>query len=428
MRRFTFLMLLCTLVASSPGAQGVTIVAPAAPGGGWDQLARAMQRALESEGLARPVTVENIPGAAGTIGLARFVSGRRGDGRALLVTGLVMVGGIAQNRSPVGLDAATPIARLVGEYEAIAVPATSPFASLGDLLDALAGNPAAVSWGGGSAGGTDQMLVDLLARARGVDPRRTSYVAFAGGGEARAALLGAQVSAGVSGVGEFAELAAGGLVRILAVSSPERIAGIDAPTLREAGVDLTLANWRGVMAPPGITAAERRRLEEMVLAMARSATWREELGRRGWDDLTLGSDAFARYITSEVHRVDLLAAARRGSDAVPGAAGRARMPMALGVLLVIALALGRRASNAPAVEVRWRPVALILVAMLGNLLLSEGAGFIPGAMLLFGATAVAFGERSLLRVLLVAGLFVGATFVLFREVLGVALPIGRWWT
>lgn len=426
MRRPLCLVVLCALVAGSARPQGLTIVAPAAPGGGWDQLARAMQHVLEREGLARPVTVENIPGAAGTIGLARFVSGRRGDARALLVTGLVMVGGIAQNRAPVGLEAATPIARLVGESEAIAVPAASPFKSLGNLLDALARDPAAVSWGGGSAGGTDQMLVDLLARARNVDPRRTSYVAFAGGGEARAALLGAQVTAGVSGVGEFAELALGGLVRILAVSSPDRIAGIDAPTLREMGVDVTLANWRGVMAPPGITAAERRRLEEIVLAMTRSATWREELVRRGWDDLTMGGDAFARFIAAEVHRVNLLATARRGGDVGTGRT-LAAMPIVLAALLVLSLALGWRAAERRSVAVRWQPVALMLGAMLGNLLLSEGAGFIPGAMLLFGATAVAFGERAPRRVLLVAGLFVTATFLLFREVLGVALPVGRWW-
>jgi putative tricarboxylic transport membrane protein len=416
------------LAARAQGGAALTIVAPAAPGGGWDQLARTMQRTLELEGIARSVQVENVPGAAGTIGLARFVSGRVGDPRALLVTGLVMVGGIAQNASPVRLDAATPIARLVGEYEAVAVPAASPLKSLGDLLDLLQRDIGAVSWGGGSAGGTDQMLVDLVAQSRALDPRRTSYVAFAGGGEARAALLGGQVTVGVSGVGEFAELATSGLVRILAVSAPERLPGIDAPTLREAGVDVVLANWRGVMAPPGLRAADRRRLEEEILRMTTTRTWKDELARRGWQDLTMGSDAFGRYLVAEVNRVERLAQARRGAGAPVGTRGP-RLPAVLVTVLLIALVAGRRGVEASGGAPRhWRPVALILSAMLVNLLVSERAGFVPGAALLFGSTAFAFGERRWTRLVPIACGFALGTFLLFRGLLGVALPVGTWWS
>ena len=414
------------LVIAQPGP-ALTIVAPAAPGGGWDQLARTMQRTLEHEGIRGSVQVENVPGAAGTIGLARFVSGRAGDPAALLVTGLVMVGGIAQNASPVRLDAATPIARLVGEYEAVAVPAASPLKSLGDLLALLARDVGAVSWGGGSAGGTDQMLVDLVAQARGLDPRRTSYVAFAGGGEARAALLGGQVTVGVSGVGEFAELASSGLVRILAVSAAARLPGIDAPTLREAGVDVVLANWRGVMAAPGLRAADRRRLEEEILRMTATATWKEELARRGWQDLTMGSDAFGRYLVSEVNRVERLALARRGTGPRVETRG-SRLPVVLAMVLVLSLVMGRRGTDrAPVARRDWRPVALILGAMLVNLVVSERAGFVAGAAVLFASTALAFGERRLARVVPVAVGFALATFLLFRGALGVALPVGSWW-
>ncbi|MBL8959134.1 MAG: tripartite tricarboxylate transporter TctB family protein, partial [Gemmatimonadetes bacterium] len=322
---------------------------------------------------------------------------------------------------------ATPIARLVGEYEAVAVPATSPLKSLGDLLALLERDVGAVSWGGGSAGGTDQMLVDLVAQARAVDPRRTSYVAFAGGGEARAALLGGQVTVGVSGVGEFAELASSGLVRILAVSSPMRLPGIDAPTLREAGVDVVLANWRGVMAPPGLRAAERRRLEADILRMTETPTWQEELARRGWQDVAMGSDAFGRYLASEVNRVERLALARRGTG--PQAVTRgSRLPWVLAVVLVLSLVMGRRRAAHDALARRhWRPVALILGAMLVNLVVSDRAGFVAGAAILFAATALAFGERRLARVLPVAVGFALATFLLFRGALGVALPVGTWW-
>ena len=427
------LALLVLVVGSRLAAQGapLTIVAPAAPGGGWDQLARAMQHALEAERLAPRVTVENIPGAAGTVGLARVVSGRRGDGASLLVTGLVMVGGVVQNASPVGLADATPIARLVGEYEAIAVPAASPWKSLGDLVAALRADPGAVSFGGGSAGGTDQILVDLLARAAGVDPRRVSYVAFSGGGEARTALLGAQVSAGVSGVGEFAELATAGQVRLLAVSSPARLRGLDVPTIREAGLDVSLANWRGVLAPPGITPRQRADLERLVEGLVRSATWQDELRRRGWEDLWLGGDGFARFIAAEVRRVEALAALKRGEG---GREVRApALPLVLGGLLVVSLALtvtGRRRAGTeavtPAATGSWRGPALALGGLVTSTLASDLAGFVPASVLLFTMTALAFGEPRRVRVVLVALAFSVAVFAMFRYGLGVPLPLGAW--
>ena len=158
------------------------ITAPAAPGGGWDQTARALQLALQTEGLAGTVTVENVVGAAGTIGLARFTGAERGRGDALMVSGLIMLGGVVMHQSPITLHDVTPIARLTGEYEVIVVPVASPFRTLADLIAALRNNPEAVSWGGGSAGGSDQMLAGLLADAVGVAPRRINYIAFSGGG------------------------------------------------------------------------------------------------------------------------------------------------------------------------------------------------------------------------------------------------------
>ncbi len=211
-------ILVAAAMAAPAFAQELTIIAPAAPGGGWDQTARSLQAALQTEGLAKNVQVINVPGAGGTIGLAQFVSQRKGDPKALIVGGYVMVGAILTNASPVTLDQVTPIARLTGEYEAIVVPTTSPIKTIGDLVAQLKADPGTVSWGGGSAGGTDHITVGLIAKAAGVDPTKINYIPFSGGGEALAAIVGGKVTAGISGYGEFEQQVKAGKLRVLAVS------------------------------------------------------------------------------------------------------------------------------------------------------------------------------------------------------------------
>ena len=280
------------------------IIAPAAPGGGWDQTARAMQEVMHGAGIARDIQVQNIAGAGGTVGLAQFVTGFKANPKALMVGGLVMVGAIQTNKSPVTLDQVTPIARLTGEYEAIVVPAQSDIKSLKDLLERFKANPGSVSWGGGSAGGTDHIMVGLLAKEIGVDPRRINYIPFSGGGEAMAALLGNHVTAGVSGWGEFAAQVQAGKLRALAISAPRRVPGIDVPTLREQAVNLDLTNWRGVVAPPGIKPEAKQALAEAVEAMANTPAWQDLLKTRQWMDLYQGPDDFAAFLKVDRARVE----------------------------------------------------------------------------------------------------------------------------
>ncbi len=263
--------------AAQPAYDQLRIIAPAAPGGGWDQTARVMQQVLQRAGIVRTPIVENIPGAAGTIGLARFIGAERGNGDAVMVSGLIMLGGIVTHQSPVTLADVVPIARITGEYEVLAVPAASPFRTLADLIRAFKERPESISWGGGSAGGSDQILAGLIADAVGVAPRRVNYIAFSGGGESLSAILGGQVSVGINGLAEFAPQIEAGTVRVLAISSGERLPGLDAPTLREQGVDVEFENWRSVVAPPGISARRpaaargRHRRDGAVGGMARDA-------------------------------------------------------------------------------------------------------------------------------------------------------------
>ena len=300
MKRFVLASLLAGAFALPAYAADYTIMAPAAPGGGWDQTARSLQTSLQEEGISGNVQVINVPGAGGTIGLAQFASQQKGNANALIVGGYVMVGAILTNQSPVTLDDVTPIARLTGEYEAIVVPASSDIQSIDQLVEKLKADPGSVSWAGGSAGGTDHIAVGLLAKAAGVDPTKINYIAYSGGGEALAAILGSQVTAGISSYGEFQSQVEAGTLRLLAVSSDERIEGVDAPTLKEAGFDVVLQNWRMVAAAPDLSEEQKAQVLADMEKLVKSASWQETLKTKGWADTYLAGDAFAEQLAKDV--------------------------------------------------------------------------------------------------------------------------------
>lgn len=280
-------------------ATDYTILAPAAPGGGWDQTARTMQEVLQAEGISDSVQVQNVPGAGGTVGLAQFASSAIGKADQLIVGGYVMVGAILTNASPVSLADVTPIARLTGEYEAIVVPTASEIQDINQLVEMLKADPGSVSWAGGSAGGADHIAVGLLANAADVDPTAINYIAYSGGGEALAAILGNQVTAGISSLGEFKPQADAGTLRILAVTSEERIEGVDAPTLTEVGLDVVLQNWRMVAAPAGLSPEDEAAIAADIETMAKSTAWQEALATKGWADTYLAGGAFRAQLEQE---------------------------------------------------------------------------------------------------------------------------------
>ncbi|MGC4023731.1 MAG: tripartite tricarboxylate transporter substrate binding protein [Mesorhizobium sp.] len=300
MKQFILATVMAGALAAPAFAADYKIMAPAAPGGGWDQTARSMQSALQDEKISDSVQVYNVPGAGGTIGLAQFVNQANGDPSQLIVGGYVMVGAILTNNSPVTLDQITPIARLTGEYEAIVVPAASDIKDMAGLVEKLKADPGSVSWGGGSAGGTDHITAGLIAKAAGVDPTKVNYIAFSGGGEALAAILGNQVTVGISGYGEFAEQVKGGTLRVIGISSDERVPGIDAPTYKEGGVDVSIQNWRMVAAAPGITDEQKAAIIADIEKMNNSETWKKTLADKGWANTYLAGDAFTEQLKKDV--------------------------------------------------------------------------------------------------------------------------------
>jgi putative tricarboxylic transport membrane protein len=274
---------------------------PANPGGGWDQTGRQLAAAMQSAKLVSSVQFENKGGAGGTIGLAQFINSSKGDPNALLIGGMVMIGAIYLENAPVNLSMVTPVARLTGEYEMIVVPAKSPHKTIGDLVKTFKANPGGVSWGGGSAGGTDHILVGLIAKAAGVDPTKINYVPFKGGGEAIAAIVGGHVTAGVSGIGEFAEHVKGGRMRALAVSSASPIDNV--PTLKEQGLGVELTNWRGVFGAPAITAPQRDALIKIVRGATESAAWKTTLEKLGWSPIFLSGEEYKKFIDEDTKRI-----------------------------------------------------------------------------------------------------------------------------
>ena len=283
----------------------LSIMAPAAPGGGWDSTARAFQKAIEDDGLTtKNVEVYNVEGAGGTIGLAQLADQEKGKPDSLMVMGLVMLGAIRTNNAPVDLSQVTPIASLTAEWEAIVVKADSPYATLADLVTAFKADPKSVSWGGGSAGGTDHILVGLLAKEAGVDPAGINYIAHSGGGEAIDAILSGAVTAGVSGVSEFTDQVEAGAMRYLAISADAKVDGIDVPTIKDAGFDVTLANWRGIVAAPDIDPAARDAAVAFVTKVHDGAAWQATLKEKKWTDFFQPGDEFKAFLDAEIVRVE----------------------------------------------------------------------------------------------------------------------------
>ena len=286
---------------NKPLFESINMFIPAAPGGGWDGTGRAIEVAAKDAGLVGSFQFENVGGAGGMVGLPRFVNQRKGQGNALMVGGSVMVGAAITNKSPVTMSDVTPIACLTEEAGIIVVPTDGKIKTWKEFEEAIKANPKAVSVAGGSAGGTDHQLLGLIIKALGKNPREAAYVAFAGGGPANAAILGGQVTAGISGYSEFAEQIKAGKMRALAVSGNKRIPGVDVPTLKELGVNVTAANWRGVFGAPGINAAQKAALVELVTKMHDTKGWAETLEKRKWSDAFLAGAAFdaqlKKYIT-----------------------------------------------------------------------------------------------------------------------------------
>ncbi|WP_020669436.1 Bug family tripartite tricarboxylate transporter substrate binding protein [Amycolatopsis nigrescens] len=283
--------------------RGLRMMVPNAPGGGYDITARTAVKAIEDAELNGTTEVFNLPGAGGTVGLGRLVN-ERGNGKLTMSMGLGVVGAVYTNHAPSSLQDTTAIAKLTEESDIVVVGKDSPYQNIGQLVEAWKANPGGVAVGGGSApGGPDHLAPMLMAKAIGLTPKQVNYIPFDGGGELMASVLGGKVGFGVSGIGETRDQVAAGELRALAVTSPNRVPGIDAPTLKESGVDVGFTNWRGVVAPPGISDDDRTKLVNLFRALHDSAQWKESLRVNGWTDAFSVGDDYTAFLKAENDRV-----------------------------------------------------------------------------------------------------------------------------
>jgi len=305
MRRNTFLESLAALSVSGAlplsawSAADIKTMIPANPGGGWDTTARALGKAMQEAGFATSVSYENKGGASGTIGLAQFVNSSKRDPNAIIMTGATMVGGIIASKQTSQLQAATPLVRLMSEYQVFVVPTDSPLKTMKDVVDQMKKDPGSVKWAGGSRGTTEHIAAVMIAREAGVDPAKVNYVAFRGGGEAVASILGGNVTVGGSGYTEFGEYIKSGKMRAIAVTSDARLKGIDAPTLKEQGLNVVIGNWRGVHGAPDITPAQRTALIEGIVKATKTRTWQQAVEQNGWTPAVLTGDEFSKFVEDE---------------------------------------------------------------------------------------------------------------------------------
>ncbi|MCY1160242.1 MAG: tripartite tricarboxylate transporter substrate binding protein [Citricoccus sp.] len=281
----------------------LVLMAPAAPGGGWDGFARESQQAIKSGGISNNVQVVNVPGAGGTIGLGQFAQ-MEGRSDMLMVTGGVMVGAVELADAGATLDDVQPVARLADDFAALVVPADSPYQTLDEFIEAWKKDPGGTSISGGSLGSIDHLLTGLLAEEVGIDPAKTNYIAYSGGGEALTSMLSGTTVAGMSGYNEVADQIDAGMLRALAVSSEERLPGVDVPTFKEQGVDAVMANWRGLAAAPGVEGEALQELEEIVAEYRETDQWQDALERNSWTDSYMVGEEFDSFLDEEITRTE----------------------------------------------------------------------------------------------------------------------------
>nr|WP_315463804.1 tripartite tricarboxylate transporter substrate-binding protein [uncultured Rhodoferax sp.] len=280
--------------ATSKLSPKLRIVIPANPGGGWDQTGRALGTAMISAGVVDEVEYENKGGKGGTIGLGYYAERYAADPNTLIMGGTVMVGAVALQKPAIDMSTLAPLARLTSDYLVMVVAANSPIKNASDLSAAMKTNLKAVPVAGGSAGGVDHIFSGVFARATGANPDDLTYLPFAGGPEVVSAVLAGKAVVGISGYSEFSSQLAGGQLRAIGVSSRKASFGI--PSIRDQGMQVEMANWRGVFTGKSVPVERQMAMVEAVRQATLHDSWKTVLKHNRWDASWLAGKDFHEQI------------------------------------------------------------------------------------------------------------------------------------
>jgi putative tricarboxylic transport membrane protein len=290
---------------SSYPEKPITFLVPTGAGGGLDTTTRSLTKVLtDTKLINQTAMVENKPGGGQVVGTVEFANKEKGNDYKLLVTSTPFLLNHLkkEGNSPVSFRDVTPLARLVTEHDVLAVSTDSKYKDLKALYKDLAANPKSITFAGGSGPGAfDHLNVIYPAMKAGIDPKTIKYVSYDGGGEALTALLGGNADVISSDVTSVYEYVKAGKVRILGVSSAERLSGQfkEIPTYKEQGIDAELTNWRGVFGPANMSDDAKKYWQDQMNSLIGTKEWKQELEKQGWQDGYMNSADFLKLLEKE---------------------------------------------------------------------------------------------------------------------------------
>ena len=288
----------------------VTMTAGASAGSGFDLTIRAVVDSLQREGIVDvPLPVRNRPGNSGADFLATMVDAYRGADDQISVTSLSMMTNQLSGKSPLGYRDVTMIARLMTEYFMVVARPDAPYQNLGDVMSAIKSDPSRVAVG---AALDDEAPFDLLVSAAGGDPSSIHYVTHEGGGDQSAALASGEIGVAIGGVSEFIGQVKTKELRGLGVLAEDRLPGLDVPTAREQGLDVTLSNWRGLYGPPDMSAYAVDYWQQALAKMVDTSTWKDIAERSQFTTTFMVGEEFQTFLAeTQADVAAALQAARR---------------------------------------------------------------------------------------------------------------------
>ena len=278
---------------------------PGGAGGGWDGTARGTGEALTKSGLVGTATYENMSGGGGGKAIGYLIENADSNQGTLMVNSTPIVIRSLTGVFPYNFRDLTLVVGTIGDYAAIVVGKDSPINSMDDLLAAYDADPAATAIGGGSVpGGMDHLVAAMVMEAAGKDALGVKYIPYDAGGKAMAALLSGEIAALSTGFSEAVDLANAGEVKIIGVTSEDRVdAAPDAPTMKEQGIDTMFVNWRGFFAAPGLPEDKLAVYQEALAKMYDTPEWEEVRARNGWVNIHNSGDDFGTFLEQQEQQI-----------------------------------------------------------------------------------------------------------------------------